>query len=155
MFSFTQNSIKMKTCLKISYLVLIALVMGCSSLKNEKTSDTKDISTTLPSGLTYEIINKGTGEVAKEGQEVLIHETMSYLNNSKVLFSSREIGHPIKFQIGGNQVIKGVDEGVKGMRKGEIRKLIVPPALSKRSVYPSFLSPDSTLLYKIELVDIL
>ena len=40
------------------------------------------------------------------------------------------------------------------MKQGEIRKLIVPPALSKRKEYPDHLSPDSTLIYIIELVEI-
>jgi peptidylprolyl isomerase len=43
---------------------------------------------------------------------------------------------------------------VTGMEEGEIRKLIVPPSLSKRKDYPDYLSPDSTLIYEIELVEI-
>ncbi len=40
------------------------------------------------------------------------------------------------------------------MEEGEIRKLIVPPSLNKRKDYPDYLSPDSTLIYEIELVEI-
>ena len=57
--------------------------------------------------------------------------------------------------IGAHQAIEGVDEGLRGMKKGEIRKLIVPPALSKRTGNRTFPHPDSTLIYEIELVDIL
>lgn len=108
----------------------------------------------LDSGLKYKILKKGKGEVAKAGNEVLIHETMSYPNDSLLFSSYRQTG-PIKFRVGGNQVITGVDQGVRGMKKGEIRKLIVPPALSKRMGHQTFPHPDSTLIYVVELVDII
>jgi peptidylprolyl isomerase len=41
------------------------------------------------------------------------------------------------------------------MKVGEIRKLIIPPSLSKRSAYPNFLAKDSTLVYKIEQLEIM
>ncbi|MGC4232092.1 MAG: FKBP-type peptidyl-prolyl cis-trans isomerase [Niabella sp.] len=106
------------------------------------------------SGLKYMVLKKGKGEVAKLGNEVLIHEKMSYQNDS-LLFSSYNLPSPVKFMVGGNQVIDGVDEGVRGMKKGEIRKLIVPPSLSKRMGNQTFPHPDSTLVYEVELVDIL
>ena len=62
---------------------------------------------------------------------------------------------PLKFLLGGDQVIAGVDEGVTGMRVGKRRTLIVPPALSVRSVYPAHTPPDATLYYDITLVAIL
>ena len=106
------------------------------------------------SGLKYMVLKKGKGEIAKEGNEVLIHEKMSYENDS-LLFSSYNLPNPIKFLIGGNQVVNGVDEGVRGMKRGEIRKLIVPPSLSKRMGNQTFPHPDSTLVYEVKLIDIL
>jgi FKBP-type peptidyl-prolyl cis-trans isomerase len=88
------------------------------------------------------------------GHSVLIHETMTLADGS-VLYSTRTNNNPLKFLLGGNQVIAGVDEGVTGMRVGERRKLVVPPSLSKRSVYPANTPPDATLYYDIELVEIL
>ena len=90
----------------------------------------------------------------KEGDEIFIHETTSYLSG-KLLLSSREaMPEPLKFRVGSKMVIAGVEEGVLGMRVGEVRKMIIPPALSKRTMYPDFLSPDSTLLYEVEVIDI-
>jgi FKBP-type peptidyl-prolyl cis-trans isomerase len=51
-------------------------------------------------------------------------------------------------------VIRGVDEGVTGMRVGERRKLLVPPALDGRKFDPSFIPPDAIRHYDIELVEI-
>ena len=109
---------------------------------------------TTNSGLQYEVVTEGRGEPVKNGSTVRIHETTT-LKDGTVLYSTRTKGSPLKFLLGGNQVIAGVDEGVRGMRVGERRKLIVPPALSKRSSYPANTPPDATLYYDIELVEIL
>jgi FKBP-type peptidyl-prolyl cis-trans isomerase len=112
----------------------------------------KTITTT--SGLQYQIVAKGRGQAAKPGSQVRIHETTT-LKDGTLIYSTRSKGNPLKFLLGGNQVIAGVDEGVRGMRVGERRKLIVPPSLSKRSTYPANTPPDATLYYDIELLEII
>lgn len=108
---------------------------------------------TTASGLIYEIIREGTGAAARLGQTVIIHETLS-LADGKQIFSSRDRNAPIKFVLGSNQVIAGVDEGVTGMKAGERRKLVVPPSLDGRKFDSSPYPPGSTLYYDIELVEI-
>ncbi|WP_299252595.1 YceI family protein [uncultured Aquimarina sp.] len=127
----------------ISILVLMVL-FGCSN---------KTDFTITASGLQYKIVKTGSGPSVVKGEEVLIHETTKYINDSLV-YTSRNRPSPLKVLVGGNQVIKGVDEGLQGMKIGEIRKLIVPPSLSKRTGNVTFPHPDSTLLYEIELIDI-
>jgi FKBP-type peptidyl-prolyl cis-trans isomerase len=134
----------MKRIISISFVTLLAT--SCVRGQNLKEVVTQ-------SGLRYTVLKSGTGEPAKKGQEVGIYESMSYLSG-KQFYSIAKPAPPIKFTLGTNQVIAGVDEGVSGMKVGEIRQLIVPPSLSKRTEYPSSLSPDSTLLYRIELVEI-
>jgi len=126
------------------------LLILCLSCKDKK----ENIFVETNSGLKYQIIKEGSGNSIKIGQEVLIHETMSYINDS-LLFDSRSLPDPVKVLVGGSQAIKGVDEGLVGMKKGEIKVLIVPPDLSKRSGSYTFPNPDSTLVYEIELIDIL
>jgi FKBP-type peptidyl-prolyl cis-trans isomerase len=106
-----------------------------------------------PSGLTYEIVTPGSGPKAQPGQYAKIYETMK-LADGTVLYTNAGSGKPIKFLIGGNQAIDGLDEGVRGMQAGEHRKLIVPPSLSKRKDYPPNVPPDATLYYDVELVEI-
>lgn len=107
-----------------------------------------------PSGLKYKTLKEGIGQAAKAGQEVLLHEAMSYMNDS-LLFDSRNLSNPVKVLISGKQVIAGIDETLVGMKKGAIKKLIIPPALSKRKNKQAFPHPDSTLVYEIELIEIL
>ena len=105
------------------------------------------------SGLVYEVVQAGSGDTAKSGNTVLIHETLTV--DGKEIFSSRTKNAPVKFLIGANQVIPGVDETVSGMRVGERRKAIVPPALDGRKFDPAFIRADADRHYDIELVEIL
>ena len=134
----------MKFITSIFFLFQLA---GCSTTKK----NSGEITTST--GLRYFVLKQGTGEPAKKGQEVAIYESMA-LMSGKEFYSIGRPDPPIKFTLGTKQVIDGVDEAVTGMKIGEIRKVIVPPSLSKRQEYPVYLSPDSTLLYQIELVEI-
>ena len=108
---------------------------------------------TTPSGLRYVIEKAGTGQAAKSGDEVAIYETASY-PGGQLVYSIEKPAPPLKIVLGRHDAIAGVEEGVTGMKIEEIRRLVVPPALSKRTEYPSSLSKDSTLIYRIELVEI-
>ncbi|MEQ9440959.1 MAG: FKBP-type peptidyl-prolyl cis-trans isomerase [Cyclobacteriaceae bacterium] len=127
------------------------LIFSC---KNPESTPTNEI--TLESGLKYEILKMGHGEIARQGDEIIVQESMGYRDGSE-LYSIKDmtLANLPKVLIGGGQAIKGVDEGVRGMREGEIRKLIIPTSLSKRKQYPKFLSPDSTLVYQTELMEII
>ncbi len=129
------------------YLYISLLLLSC--MKQSATIPYTDYVTT-PSGLKYKILQTGKGEPAKEGNEVFIFETTSYLNGT-VLYSNENTGRPIPVLIGGNQATKGVDEGLRGMRVGEIREIITPPHLVIRKSYPPNVSPDSTLVIKLIL----
>jgi hypothetical protein len=98
--------------------------------------------TTTPSGLAYHIKSHGRGPAIKAGDQVTMHETLS-LPDGRVVFSSRTAGHPVSFTMGANQVIPGVEEGVTGMRTGELRLLLVPPRLDGRTLDPAILPPAS------------
>ncbi|MGC4038227.1 MAG: FKBP-type peptidyl-prolyl cis-trans isomerase [Chitinophagaceae bacterium] len=130
-------------------IITFVLIAGIATRSNAQTA--KEITTA--SGLRYTVLKEGNGEMARKGQKVSIYESMSYLSG-KQFYSIEKPAPPVKFTLGAKQAIDGVDEAVTGMKVGEVRKLIVPPSLSKRTEYPSNLSKDSTLLYKVELVEI-
>lgn len=105
-----------------------------------------------PSGLSYEIVARGRGPSARPGDHVTIHETTSFADG-RVHFST-DGRKPIRFLLGGKQVIDGLDEGVTCMKVGERRRLVVPPALSRRSAYPPDLDPAAVLYYDVTVVKI-
>ncbi len=105
-------------------------------------------------GLEYIILKKGEGEKVTIGDEILLYETTSYRNGT-VLYSNENSGNPIKIKVGAGQVTTAGEEGLQGMRTGEIKQLIATPNLVKRTFYPENISPDSTLVIKLILHKIL
>ena len=137
--------------MKWIYLTTLMVLIGCN--KQERSNSTDEYVTT-PSGLKYKILQRGTGEPAQAGNKVLIFETTSYRDGT-VLYSNENTESPVQVLIGGNQATEGVDEGLRGMKVGEIRQLIAPHYLVKRRGYPPNVSPDSALMIKIILHKIL
>ncbi len=103
------------------------------------------------SGLTYEVIQEGQGPAAAPGKLALIHEVTRKADGT-VITDTWARNMPIEFLVGGNQVIDGLDQAVATMRVGERRRLMVPPTLSQRTVYPDSIDPEDTLYYDVILL---
>jgi FKBP-type peptidyl-prolyl cis-trans isomerase len=131
--------------------MIAVIIMNCES---QRALTEKDGYLTTASGLKYKILQQGKGDTAKVGDEILLRETTSYRDGT-VLYSNETSGSPVKVLIGGNQATQAVDEGLRGMVVGEMREILAAPHLVKRTSYPPNVSPDSTLVIKIILLDIL
>ncbi|EFP83175.1 peptidylprolyl isomerase [Puccinia graminis f. sp. tritici CRL 75-36-700-3] len=108
---------------------------------------------TLPSGLKIIDTKVGQGADAKAGQSVSMRY-IGKLNNGKV-FDSNTKGKPFNFKLGRGEVIKGWDEGIKGMKLGGERKLIVPANLAYgKSGAPPDIPPNSVLTFEVKLLAI-
>ena len=113
---------------------------------------------TTPSGLHFVDLRKGQGPAPEAGQTCAVLFRAWLYNDSRrgALFDSAQNRRkPFLFTLGQGQVIPGWEEGVKTMRAGGKRLLIVPPALGygKQGKDPS-VPPDSTLLFEVELLSI-
>ena len=105
---------------------------------------------TSESGLHVVEVKVGTGVRVVPGCTVWINCTTAVLGEPP--FDTPEHG-PFKFKLGGGTVVKGVDEGVEGMRVGGQRKLIVPPSLGYGDRPVRGNTPGgSTLVFDVELV---
>ena len=108
--------------------------------------------TKAPAGFWYTDIAAGHGEVAEPGRTVRVHYT-GWLPNGKKFDSSRDRGEPFAFTLGAGQVITGWDEGVKGMKVGGRRKLVLPPAMAYGEAgAPPDIPPGSTLVFDVEVL---
>ena len=77
-------------------------------------------------GVEVQRISPGNGQYPQKGQTVSVHYTGT-LENGKKFDSSRDRGSPLDFKLGQGQVIKGWDEGIIQLSKGERAKLVCSP----------------------------
>ena len=78
------------------------------------------------------------------------------LTNGKIFDSSRNPGRSaFQFTLGAGQVIKGWDEGLKGVCVGEKLKLTIPSDLGYGARgYPPVIPGGATLIFDVEVVNI-
>ena len=106
---------------------------------------------TTASGLQYKAIKEGTGAQPKATDTVTVNYRGTLING-KEFDSSYKRGQPATFPLNG--VIKGWTEGLQLMKTGAKYQLFVPPNLAygERAAGPD-ISPNSTLIFEIELLD--
>ncbi len=104
------------------------------------------------SGLKYVVLKEGSGDKPTPGAMISAHYTGMFLDGQK-FGSSVDKGEPIRIQVGTGRVIKGWDEALLDMKKGEKRILIIPPDLGYGNKQQGPIPPNSTLVFEVELVD--
>ena len=129
-------------------LTFLCLSIGACNANNEEGA--KMITT--ESGLQYIDTVVGDGESPKQGDKVVVHYTGKLEDGTK-FDSSVDRNQPFEFIIGVGQVIKGWDEALALMSKGEKRTLIIPPAIGYGSRGTRNIPPNSTLIFEVELID--
>jgi FK506-binding protein 4/5 len=104
-------------------------------------------------GLRKRLLKEGEGwDRPESGDEVQVHYTGTLLDGTK-FDSSRDRGTPFKFSLGQGEVIKGWDEGIKTMKKGEQAVFTVPPELAYGEAgSPPAIPPNATLRFDVELL---
>jgi FKBP-type peptidyl-prolyl cis-trans isomerase len=112
----------------------------------------------LPSGLKYTDSKVGAGAAATSGHKVDVHYTGWLYNNGQKgakFDSSLDRGQPFSFTLGKQQVIKGWDEGVAGMKVGGKRTLVIPPELGYGARGAGgVIPPNATLMFDVELLKV-
>jgi FKBP-type peptidyl-prolyl cis-trans isomerase len=113
---------------------------------------------TTSAGLKITDVKVGTGDEARKGQVVEFHYTGWLFENGqrgKKFDSSVDRFRPLQVSLGAGLVIKGLDEGIQGMKVGGKREIVIPPALgygvrgADRAV-----PPNATLEYEVELLSV-
>ncbi|MCC7303796.1 FKBP-type peptidyl-prolyl cis-trans isomerase [bacterium] len=134
-----------------SSLILVYSIMSNPTDTNNSTTSPNQ-ATLGATSFSTTTTKEGTGEGAKNGQQVTVHYTGT-LENGKKFDSSVDRGTPFTFTLGAGEVIKGWDLGVLGMKVGEKRKLIIPASLGYGSTGAGgVIPPNATLIFEVELI---
>jgi FKBP-type peptidyl-prolyl cis-trans isomerase len=106
------------------------------------------------SGLYYQDLAVGDGTQATSGSAVEVHYE-GFLSTGLKFDSSRDRDTTFTFVLGSGSVIPGFDEGVRGMRVGGTRKVVIPPELAygERGA-GGVIPPNATLVFDLELVGV-
>ena len=99
------------------------------------------------------IVEEGDGtNFPPAGSMVQVHYT-GRLEDGTKFDSSVDRGTPFEFELGAGKVIKGWDEGVAQMSKGEKAQLICPPDYAYGAGgYPPIIPKSATLIFDVELI---
>jgi len=105
-----------------------------------------------PKKLIVKDVEKGYGPPARDGDELTIHYVNAfYLTGEQLSPGSWGFGEPLTFTLGSGEQLPGWELGLKGMRAGGRRELLVPARLSS-PFGPS--SSNNPLAYIVDLLEI-
>ena len=105
------------------------------------------------SGLKYILVQENKTGESLEGAKASVHYS-GYLADGKLFDSSVERGQPFSVKVGAGQVIKGWDEGLALLHKGEKAKFIIPYELGYGEKGYGPIPEKATLIFDVEVVDV-
>ena len=112
-----------------------------------------EVWTTKPSGLKITDLTVGSGTEAVDGSVVLV-DFVGRLASDGSEFGSTFGTRPVEFGLGARKMIPGWEEGIRGMKVGGKRKMLIPPELAYGNEGGGpLIPPGATLEYETTLVN--
>jgi FKBP-type peptidyl-prolyl cis-trans isomerase len=105
---------------------------------------------TSPEGLIYKDFIEGSGQFPQDGQQVTFDYT-AFNESASTIDSSYKKGAPAQTRLGIQGLIPGFELGIKGMKPGGKRRIIVPPELGPPVGPSTFFSAKQYEVFDIEL----
>jgi FKBP-type peptidyl-prolyl cis-trans isomerase FklB len=127
---------------------------GDRKVKNEEylaENAKKDSVVTLPSGVQYKILKEGNGAQPVDSNQVVVNYEGKLIDGT-VFDSSYQRNQPATFGV--NQVIAGWQEALKLMPVGSVWEIYIPQEQGYGTRDMGNIPPYSTLIFKVELLEI-
>jgi len=103
-----------------------------------------------PTKLVTKDIVVGKGAAAQDGNALEVHYLGAHFTG-KQFESSWDSGEPFPFTLGEGNVIAGWDQGIKGMKAGGRRLLVIPADLAYAEEGQGDIQPGETLVFVVDL----
>ncbi|KAK9819473.1 hypothetical protein WJX74_010867 [Apatococcus lobatus] len=104
-------------------------------------------------GLIFKDFRVGEGDYPVDGQQVLFNYN-AYNENGGKIDSSYNKKQPAQTRLGTKGLIPGFEQGIKEMKIGGRRRLVVPPELGPPVGPSTFFSAKQCEVFDVELLDI-
>ncbi len=109
-------------------------------------------------GVTYIIESPGDidSRPCTPGDRVYVNYLAKVEGRDEIIDATVHRGQPMRITLGNNEVIKGLELGITGMRPGESRQLSIPPYLAygKYAVAGGLIPENAVLSFRVTLVGI-
>lgn len=106
---------------------------------------------TTASGLQYEVLKQGTGEMPKT-EDVVTVDYVGTLMDGTVFESTYETKEPARFVL--MTVIPGLDEGIRLMKAGSRYRFTIPANLAYGKDGAGQIPPEMPLVFELQLVKV-
>lgn len=107
--------------------------------------------TTTASGLKVLVVEQGSGEKIKEGEQIKSHY-YGVLTNGNMFDNSFERGQALPFAVGVGQMIPGFDEGALLLNHGGKAYFFLPSELAYGPQGQGSIPPNSELIFYVEVL---
>jgi len=107
-----------------------------------------------PKKLVVKDVKIGTGAIAKAGDDVTVDWVGFWYRRRREFYGTWKDRHPFRFEIGAGRVIPGWDQGMRGMKVGGRRELIIPSDLAYGDKGTTSVPPAEPLVYVIDLLTV-
>jgi FKBP-type peptidyl-prolyl cis-trans isomerase FkpA len=153
------SAMRRETALAVGLVAGLAVgALVTASVYDAFPGGASNISQTRTDGVQWTDVRLGSGTAATAGKVVTIQYTI-WLGDGTRIDSSADHGNSFTFTLGKGVVIKGLDEGLAGMRVGGVRWLTVPPSLAYgangvRATPGPSIPPNATLVFVVSLLSV-
>jgi peptidylprolyl isomerase len=108
-----------------------------------------------PKRLKHKDVVVGRGRAAQAGDDVVAHYVGVLYRGGRQFDSSWERGQPFAFPLGQGQVIAGWDAGIRGMKVGGRRILVIPARLAYGAQgAPPQIPGNAALIFVVDLLGV-
>jgi peptidylprolyl isomerase len=149
----------MKRSVPLILLCAILTLAGCGGSGSSSGEKKTEPEVTVPKGpppkkLVIKNIEEGTGAAVRKGDQVTVQWVGILYKSGKEFFSTWKDNPTFTFKTHAGRVIPGWERGMRGMKVGGRRELIIPPRLAYGYGGTTSVPPYETLIYVIDLLAI-